>query len=544
MKLVDQAIQDIIRRANTKDAPVVRLRDEAFRLLRTSKLSYKARFHSLQVGFNPRNRSQVGVEPQENPKRLHKYKRSGWSNVECANAAATERAPGARGDALEKKNIEVVEQSGGMLAEVQPQSLRIFTITCGHTNQAIRAAVAGIKSDDAELTLDGKLHPPTICGDDDLYLEAMTNGMEWTVICWQVEQKYPALIDLIIEADNVPVTAARKDNIIERLFKIQKIVKDQVSPSGDIDWELVVNIAMRSELQRSKDEVGQLVAFVKSSSGGLENPFVLREIDNWAKVLPFIRDAPSNVLAHFETADLGPGGCGLWRAACVKLMVSSEDKFVTPKNESKYFSVQDINNMSRTLRPMILQATEMMEKARTVMAKVEDDISASCQAELLGRFDVRLVGHVMKRPVLGCYKALAEIGVLFWVELKAKLEATGSSTVGACPWGKPDRPAADPGSSTGITRFATGGGSLKTDDVARYFADKGLKVGSHVQRVGDGEPENWKVASIGKASVDMVEVKSVLDSASQPKNLSTGVNDFFSLFKVVDEDAKDRYATN
>jgi len=291
MKMVHGDIQAILNRAKQKDAPVVRLRDLAFALLRKNKLSYKARFHCRQVGFNPRNRAQVGIEPQENTRRLRKYRRSGWSNIECSNAAATERAPGARGDAIEKKNIEVVEQSAGKIASVLPGSLKIFTITCGHTNQALRAGDAELPSTEEDLSLNGKLNKVKICGDDQDYLEAMTIGMEWTVIPWQIEQKYPELIDLIIEADNVPVTAARADNIVERLFKIQKIAKE-ASLSGNTDWNLIANIANRSELQRPEEEVAQLVSFVKSSSGGLENPFVLREIDNWAKTSPFYARLP------------------------------------------------------------------------------------------------------------------------------------------------------------------------------------------------------------------------------------------------------------
>ena len=555
MKMVHGDIQAILNRAKQKDAPVVRLRDLAFALLRKNKLSYKARFHCRQVGFNPRNRSQVGIEPQENTRRLRKYRRSGWSNIECSNAAATERAPGARGDAIEKKNIEVVEQSAGKIASVLPGSLKIFTITCGHTNQALRAGDAELPSTEEDLSLNGKLNKVKICGDDQDYLEAMTIGMEWTVIPWQIEQKYPELIDLIIEADNVPVTAARADNIVERLFKIQKIAKE-ASLSGNTDWNLIANIANRSELQRPEEEVAQLVSFVKSSSGGLENPFVLREIDNWAKTLPFLRDCPPSVLALFVSIDLGPGGAGFWRAACVKLMLSSEDRFTTSKNESKYFSTQDINNMGRTTRPMVLQANEMMEKARTVMSKVDDDISVSKQAELLGRFDVRLVGHVMKRPVLGTYKSLADIGLAFWVEFKEVLEANGSSTVGSCPWGKPDKTEAAPGQSVkSITAFSAGSGSLKASDVSRYFAEKGLKIGSTVQQLsvddGDGthvpvEPVvTWKVMSIGKATVELAEVKGLLDTKKgPPKTMSANVNDFYVKFKQVEQEFKDRCPTN
>jgi hypothetical protein len=141
---------------------------------------------------------------------------------------------------------------------------------------------------------------------------------------------------LLIEADNVPASAAKSDNIIERLRKVHRVAGSLYKVDCPIDWDSVAVIVQRSELSKV-NEVGDLIRFVKSSSGGIDVPFVLLDIDDYGKALPFMREVPTAVLARFDALELGPAGCPSWRGACVKVMLSSSEKFTNAKNESTFF---------------------------------------------------------------------------------------------------------------------------------------------------------------------------------------------------------------
>ena len=122
------------------DAPIVGMRDELFATLLECGLGRKQRFHCTPVGVHPWNRYESGLDPSEVLRKISKTSRSGFSLAECARAAATERQPGKLGDDYERDNMKLADASDGQIPQVAPQSIKIFTLTVGHTSMAVRAA--------------------------------------------------------------------------------------------------------------------------------------------------------------------------------------------------------------------------------------------------------------------------------------------------------------------------------------------------------------------------------------------------------------------
>ena len=243
------------------------------------------------------------------------------------------------------------------------------------------------------------------------------------------------MIDILIEADNVPQTCARPDSTLEKLFKVHSHAKSIADDEGNVDWEKAEVMACRSTLEH-QHEITDIVKWVKSSAGGLEDPITLKEADSYSKTLSKVRDIPSCILGRFDGLDLGVTGSPLWRAACLKIQLSSER--ATDHNVSKYFNPIGISNMGKTLRPAVLAANDVMEKARAILKTVaitEGKVPASKLAEVSGRLDVRLVAHVMKRPVLGSFSTLSEIGCTWYAEMNELLKNSDLS-MPSSPWGK------------------------------------------------------------------------------------------------------------
>ena len=151
------AIASVIARARLPDAKLVMLRDEAFLILETHELRYVSRLHSTQVGVHPRNRAASGIVAQEVHRKLRKLVQAGFSFEECRNAAAVEREPGEVGDSMELKNALLVDASGGQLASVAASSLKVLSVTCGHTSQALRVSHQGLPSTDDSVSVAGRV---------------------------------------------------------------------------------------------------------------------------------------------------------------------------------------------------------------------------------------------------------------------------------------------------------------------------------------------------------------------------------------------------
>jgi len=533
--------QDVKERSQQKNAKMVSIRDEIFEKLKASALSYKARYHCAQVGVNPRNRSFSMIEPQELPKKLKKFKMGGWSWIECKGASCTERIPGKKGNKYEDENKLVAKKSNGQIAPVDTDSLRTFSITCGHTNQSLRCVHWRLPCDDPELGCDGRYSAERFS--DEPFHVALETGMEWTVIKWQVEDAFPDLIDLLIEADNVPQAVARADNTIEKLLKIHHNAKTIADEDGNVDWEKVETMAERSTLD-NQHEIKEYVAFVKSSAGSLDDPTIIKEADAYSKILTKVRDIPAAVLGRFDGVDLGPAGSPLWRAACLKIQLSSEK--ATEHNVSKYFNPIDITNMSRGLRTIVLNANEIMEKSRAILKKAdipESLMSASQLAEVNGRLDVRLVAHVMKRPVLGTFASLSEIGSAWHADVAMLIKGSNVS-LPACPWGKVR--ADEPGAS-GASRMDTlvSSSGLSLSHVVAHFTNKGIVVGTLVKTT-DSQVV-WKVLSIKKLTVELEEqpnnelTNAKAKSSPKKPHVEVSVNEFLGKFTVSINVAKELF---
>jgi hypothetical protein len=139
--------------------------------------------------LHPRNRSASGIEPQEISKKLVKLVSTGFNFTECHAAAAVERIPGQLGKTWEDINAELPRKSGDQLAPVEADSIRIFSITCGHTNQSLRAALWAIPSTEPAMSDGGKISAHKLGEEDVNFRQALEVGMPWLVIHHQVGTK-------------------------------------------------------------------------------------------------------------------------------------------------------------------------------------------------------------------------------------------------------------------------------------------------------------------------------------------------------------------
>jgi hypothetical protein len=511
------AIASVIARARLPDAKLVMLRDEAFQILETHELQYVSRLHSTQVGVHPRNRAASGIVAQEVHRKLRKLVQAGFSFEECRNAAAVEREPGEVGDGMEEKNVLLVGASDGQLASVAASSLKVFSVTCGHTNQALRVAHSGLSSTDDLVSVAGRVSVGKISDQDPNLGKAIREGLTWKVMVWQAAREWPELVDLLIDADNIPTSnMSRADTNLVVLWRILKAAREMAATHDKINWAEIVTLIQRTQ-DRTAVDLESMCLYVAKWSGGLETAIYLAEIDSWIKSLRVAREIPPVVIRRLAELDLGPGIGGEWRCACMKAMAACTDKWIGQAGESRYITTGDISSMQAKCKALVLVAQDMMTKARS-MADDTLGLDLNVKVAVLGRLDIRLVGHVLNRPLLEKFASMAEIGHAFWVELQG---AAGAAVVCPAQWLLAAPRAKDvPQPRESVVTLARDGSAS-----VALAADRGLVVGAKV-RLKTGNESIMTVTSISNTHVSIFKAAPKL--ATQEIALSV----FFDVYVI------------
>ena len=344
-------------------AQLVYLRDAIFEILLAFKLMYYATINCMQIGTHPSNRGDNMIEPQDIPKKLKNFVKYGVSADEMKRACVLARPEGQKGNEYEEKNITCVQKASGQLAPVAPGSLRYFTITCGHTNQSMRACVCCcIGNNDPEISQNGVISKAVVSEKCPNFGDMCDNGIPWKVIFAEVEDEWQWALDIIMDADNITYQMARSDSVFEVQMKIVRVARSIREPeTQNVDWDEVQRRILQTEIKRS-DDIQDLTTFVRYNSGGLDDPIILKEIDAKVKLMKNGYTEPNTqVLAKMQVFDEFPPNMLVhWRAAVVKTMITSGDK--NRKGESKYFSTGDISDMLGKYKDYMLQADELMSK--------------------------------------------------------------------------------------------------------------------------------------------------------------------------------------
>ncbi len=524
------------QKAREPDAIIVGLRDEIYSKAQHFGIAEIVRETVDATGHHPWNRSTTGVDGGDAISKLVKFEKGGFSFQECSRAATVQRSPGRLGDFYEHKNMETVQASAGKLAPVVPGSLKQFSLTCGHTYQALRAANAEIPCDIPSISRNGRISKAILSQRDPNGMAvAFKDGLDCLQFRWEVEEAFPEVIRLVMEADNVPNSVSKQDNAVTLLMKCHQaanalkdlLVGENACTEAEY-WAKVELRVTRSELNREA-EVPHYLEFVKDWSGGMSDPFVLKDLDNFVKTLPNVRELPSTIIGKLAALDLGPTEGAWWRCACIKSMLSSSDKYASG-NRSTFFTTGDIQSMqSAKLKPQVLAASAHMATAR----KISNCILGHKSVEVEGiksTLDRKLVSHAINRSkdATPGSRGLIEICQQFHQSLQ-KL-GNGCDVKVECPadWQQQSSPA-QTSSSSGEKRSASSvlvalqpEGPSAIGAVKEAFSKRSCEVGSqcvHIKskltyKVLDITVSNVKLEGLGR--VDLFpkdEYKVTIDNA-------------------------------
>ena len=131
----DKEVLEILRRVENEEMGIVQASARLEEELRKRDLVYEATISPRQVGFDPVNRDGEGGNAQEVLLLATDIAFVGWSWQETRHAMCVEILPGDL--AVENFNRQLCDGVG--LAPVELHSIRFGSLSCGHTNMALRA---------------------------------------------------------------------------------------------------------------------------------------------------------------------------------------------------------------------------------------------------------------------------------------------------------------------------------------------------------------------------------------------------------------------
>ena len=241
--------------------------ERGLQVLTTAGLAHRMRLHCQHVGFHKLNRDSYGINPRDVHDLVADIRSTGFSWKKCEGALASEVRP--NDTTPEEVNNTLVSVAGGLLPSVDPGSLKVCSLTKGHTNQGLRCAWYGVKCTHASLSVDGRMSKDKIAQADEAFGDAINNGLHWLVLSWRVEAEWPEFIEMCMQEGNASAQMQRDEHELQVLLRIHKLAKEYQEQGRDIDWDYIMKLVVRSK-PPCRDYVAQLCKYIEHVAGGLD----------------------------------------------------------------------------------------------------------------------------------------------------------------------------------------------------------------------------------------------------------------------------------
>ncbi|CAK0893361.1 unnamed protein product [Prorocentrum cordatum] len=406
------------------------------KLLIEKDLAYVSFVFPKKMGCHVRNRCGIGLDPCDVHDLLAQILLDGFVLSETKNAIAFE-------------------------------DMSFVSVSCSHTNGGLNAIDYKCSTTVEAAATNGKLAIEKVNAINPPYAAAVSSGLEWTIIRWQVEHHCPHLADFIQAAANRGHNTRRVTTDAQALMQMHRLGARNMQVQHAFMRDMV---ARHVEGQHShlRGHARDMCSFVEKWSGGSDAP-LLRNLDEWCKTLQSRRRVPGSAFKVLANLDLI--SCPETIYSLLKAAIKSPAKFVTPgANMSRLINGSDCNALATKQRGLCIQLSTMIKAATAWFGdhaqKTDPSLKRSVFVQELGTMEVNGVTMMMKKAARGvqAYTSLEAVGADFL----ARIYELAPKTKDLEPPFSPEKPqpkkkGGSPDSSTGFTELADGidGGRLK-----------------------------------------------------------------------------------
>ena len=229
------------------------------------------------VGIDISNRGGQGVSTLEVALLANGIVEDGWSWAMVKHTTCIEERPGASD--IGDFNAKLV--AGSDLAPVQKDEIRYGSLSCGHTNQILRAMQASMPSKIAHVSEDGKYNMARIRSRDAELYKAVTQGLTWKVMSWRMRVWYPTVTDILQSARNMAASTLRKQGEMEGLLRLHRnsLMTSGLDASGTPAWHEAKASVLKTRPPFA-EKLDAMIGFVATKSGG-EGAEYLKYLNRW-----------------------------------------------------------------------------------------------------------------------------------------------------------------------------------------------------------------------------------------------------------------------
>ena len=372
-----------------------------------------------RVGVSPCNRNWTMIDPYGAHELLFYISGKAWANSEVHLATAGEIAPGELGKEDRDKNVELAENSGGLLPTCNAEILEIVSVVNSHTCATLRISKSGVvracPGHEALAGPDGIICRERIVQRSPGMAEAIDEGIYWWIVRWQILAECPKILEILSEADNAKHDSYRKETPIQCMFNIHR--RASVMQGENVDYQL---IAVR--VSRAKDEEYQKAAkfyakFVEAWSGG-QSGVLLHQLSRFSRTLKATRTIPPEFYGML--ADLKISRIGFYIIALVEASMVSPEKYMA-KGVVRLFDQKELGKIVTTYKDTVLKMNKVQMEMRVLVKNMGLEDNTEC-FKIVANMDLRIVHSVHKKAAPGrtIYDNLMQIPKDCYDEIVAK----------------------------------------------------------------------------------------------------------------------------
>ncbi|OLP77936.1 hypothetical protein AK812_SmicGene41941 [Symbiodinium microadriaticum] len=479
---VSDQIRAILDRSKSGDF-LVKSVQELFGVLRQAGLMSTMTLPPLSVGVHPQNRDGIMLHQKDCHELLDSIAQVGFvaSRVEAIGVEVCSESE-------RDYNVKLCTAAAGKLGSMDPDALKILSLSASHTNFALRLVASAAPHESESLSVNGILSLEQVRLRDPVLAQHVVQGLTWQVIAKEVALAHPELLQLVQSSQNATLVKSESElQLLRRVFSL-------CSRPNPPDFQGVKKMALSSKPPCS-ETFPALYTFALRYCGGSDGRF-LRETEQ------FVRTSG-------QTRSLG---LGFWqllaqdymkgqqqlvhmRHAILKLGLSGGG--LTQSNAKKMYS--------RECSTKILEGDRVLMKLRELVSNAGIDILQDVRfINILG-----IVDMTVARFCLGIqaaedgkdYKSIAGIAhdaTLLFGTLGVQLTSPWQSSAEAAK-------GAQSSNSQALERMRelNSDGSLR--NASELLADKGFTLQAFVRRRAD--KLECRIDGIHGQQIHLVELK-------------------------------------
>jgi len=400
----DDPIEQIMADYDGGRVGLVQTSDKLLEAFAASDMLYSMTVAPRQVGLDPSNRDSMGVNAKEVHRLMGEIATVGWSWPATAHAVCCEAKPG--DTSLQEYNGMLVK--GLDLAPVLPNTIWFGSLSCGHTNMALRCLGAAVPSSCPLLSEGGKLDLDKLWKRDPEFAKAATTGLKWRVLRAAVRERYPAVLSIIQAALNVAGNVQQKVHEVQGLQQLWTLATNYQKKGETVDWASIKAVIKRS-LPSFVDSLDSMIAFVASHSGGLQGSFLKYFLAfHRLFVKPTVRSSvPSGLYAALSTF---PHHYLAW--AMLAAAYTCPKEHIKPGGLCTFVSAGDVAGVLKGDTAAVLEAEMYLREVREFLpsAGVAGALWSGNQLiNPVAKMEINLARLLLKKPTKDNYKDVKEI---------------------------------------------------------------------------------------------------------------------------------------